>query len=79
MFTLAEKACDAPGKIHGRRARMTGAMHLECLAGILDLAHQRPRLDERNRAGGEVRRTGAHRFYERIGYQHTSVRLAKEL
>ena len=26
-----------------------------------------------------VRRTEAHRFYERIGYQRTSVRLAKEL
>ena len=26
-----------------------------------------------------VRRTEAHRFYERIGYERTSVRLAKEL
>ena len=26
-----------------------------------------------------VRRTEAHRFYERLGYQQTSVRLAKEL
>ena len=26
-----------------------------------------------------VRRTDAHRFYERIGYERTSVRLAKEL
>jgi predicted N-acetyltransferase YhbS len=26
-----------------------------------------------------VRRTEAHRFYERLGYEHTSVRLAKEL
>jgi GNAT superfamily N-acetyltransferase len=26
-----------------------------------------------------VRRTGAHRFYERLGYERTSVRLAKEL
>ena len=25
------------------------------------------------------RRTEAHRFYERLGYEHTSVRLAKEL
>jgi GNAT superfamily N-acetyltransferase len=26
-----------------------------------------------------VRRTEAHRFYERLGYERTSVRLAKEL
>ena len=26
-----------------------------------------------------VRRTDAHRFYERLGYARTSVRLAKEL
>jgi GNAT superfamily N-acetyltransferase len=26
-----------------------------------------------------VRRTDAHRFYERLGYERTSVRLAKEL
>ena len=26
-----------------------------------------------------VRRTAAHRFYERLGYERTSVRLAKEL
>jgi predicted N-acetyltransferase YhbS len=26
-----------------------------------------------------VRRTEAHRFYERLGYEHTSVRLAREL
>ena len=26
-----------------------------------------------------VRRTEAHRFYERLGYEHTSVRLAKAL
>lgn len=26
-----------------------------------------------------MRRTGAHRFYERLGYEHTSVRLAREL
>lgn len=27
----------------------------------------------------QVRRTEAHRFYERLGYERTSVRLAKEL
>ena len=26
-----------------------------------------------------VRRTDAHRFYERLGYERTSVRMAKEL
>ena len=26
-----------------------------------------------------ARRTEAHRFYERLGYERTSVRLAKEL
>ena len=26
-----------------------------------------------------VRRTEAHRFYERLGYERTSVRMAKEL
>jgi hypothetical protein len=27
----------------------------------------------------QVRRIDAHRFYERLGYERTSVRLAKEL
>jgi GNAT superfamily N-acetyltransferase len=57
-----------------RRSRGIGAMLVE--AAEQALAAQGCYMVE---VTSHVRRTEAHRFYERLGYEKTSVRLAKEL
>ena len=71
-----EPGCEVAGLVVGQRFRRGGIGEL--LMQALE--------DEARRRGGRVmvlntahRRSGAHAFYEALGYEHTGRRYAKEL